>query len=90
MQTPEGFGMLLTELEKYKNTPAYQELAKQSRKRTEERGKLTRRRTDARFRLRLGRRDVKQNRDAELAKAFRTGDLAQECAATKQSTARGS
>ena len=58
-------------------------MVKQSQKRTEERTKLKRRRIDARFRLRLGRRDVKQNRDTELAKACRTGDLAQECAAAE-------
>ena len=83
MQTPEGFGLLLTELEDYKKTSAYQEMVKQSEKRTEERTKLTRQRTDARFRLKLGQRDVNQNRDTELAKSFRTGDLARECAAAE-------
>ena len=83
VQTPEGFGLLLTELEAYKKTSAYQELAKQSEKRTEERTKLKRKRTDARFRLRLGQRDVNQNRNTELAKSFQTGDLARECAAAQ-------
>ena len=76
MQTPDGFGLLLTELEDYKKSFAYQEMVKQSEKRTEER-------TDARFRLRRGQRDANQNRDTELAKSFRTGDLAMECAAAE-------
>ena len=83
MQTPEGFGLLLTELEEYKQTPAYQEMVKQSQKRTEEQTQLKRKRTDARFRLKLGQRDANQNRDTELAKSFRTGDLARECAAAE-------
>ena len=83
MQTPEGFKLLLTELEDYKNPPAYQEMVTQSEKRTEERTQLKRKRTDARFRLRRGQRDVNQNRDTELAKSFRTGDLARECAAAE-------
>ena len=84
MQTPEGFKLLLTELEDYKKTFAYQEMVKQSEKRTEERTKLERKRTDARCRLKLGQRDVNQNRDTELAKSFRTGDLARECAAAEK------
>ena len=35
MQTPEGFGALLTELEECKTTVAYREMVKQSEKRTE-------------------------------------------------------
>ena len=58
-------------------------MVKQSEKRTEERTKLKRKRTDARFRLKLGQRDANQNRDTELAKSFRTGDLARECAAAE-------
>ena len=80
MQTPEGFGLLLTVFGQYKTTLAHQEMVKQSEKRTEERTKLKRKRTDARFRFKLGQRDVNQNRDIELAKSFRTGDLARECA----------
>ena len=83
MQTPDGFGLLLTELEEYKKSVAYQEMLKQSEKRTEERTELKRKRTDARFRLRRGQRDNNQNRDTELAKSFRTGDLARECAAAE-------
>ena len=83
MQTPDGFGLLLTGLEAYKKSVAYQEMVNQSEKRTEERTKLKRKRTDARFRLRRGQRDVNQNRDTELAKSFRTGDLARECAAAE-------
>ena len=75
--------MLLTELQEFKKTVAYQEMVQQSEKRTEERTKLKRKRTDARFRLRRGQRDVNQNRDTELAKSFRTGDLARECAAAE-------
>ena len=81
MQTPEGFGALLTELEEHKQTPAYQEMVKQSEKRTEERTELKRKRTDARFRLKLGQRDINQKLDTELAKSFRAGVLARECAA---------
>ena len=44
MQTPQGFGLLLTELEDYKKTSAYQEMVKQSEQRTEERTQLTRKR----------------------------------------------
>ena len=36
MQTPEGFGLLLTGLEDYKKTDAYQEMEQQSQKRAEE------------------------------------------------------
>ena len=36
MQTLEGFGLLLTELQEVKETVAYQEMVKQSAKRTEE------------------------------------------------------
>ena len=81
MQTPQGFELLLTTLEEYKNSMGYQEMLRQSEKRTEERTKLKRKRTDARFRLKLGQRDTNQNHDTELAKSFRTGDLARECAA---------
>ena len=83
MQTPEGFGLLLTELEEYKKTLAYEEMVKQSEKRTEERTKLKRKRTDGCFRLKLGQRGTNHNRDTELAKSFRTGDLARECAAAE-------
>ena len=83
MQTPEGFRLLLTELEDYKKPPAYQEMVTQSEKRKEERTKLKRKRTDARFKLKQGQRDFKQKRDTELAKSFRTGDLARECAAAE-------
>ena len=58
-------------------------MLRQSEKRTEERTKLKRKRTDARFRLKRGQRDANQNRDTELAKSFRTGDLARECAAAE-------
>ena len=81
MQTPEGFGKLLTELEEYKKSKAYKDIVKQSENRTEERTELKRKRTDARFRLKLGQRDVNQQRDTELAKSFRTGNLARECEA---------
>ena len=83
MQTPEGFEKLLTSLEEYKTTVAYTEMVKQSEKRTEERAKLKRKRTDARFRLKLGQRDVNQKLDTELAKSFRAGVLARECAAAE-------
>ena len=83
MQTPEGFGLLLAELEEYKKTSDYQELAKQSQKMTEERTTLNRKRTYARFRLKLGQRDVNQKLDTELAKSFRAGVLARECAAAE-------
>ena len=83
MQTPEGFGLLLTGLEDYKKTDAYQKMEQQSQKRTEERTRLKRKRTDARFRLRRGQRDANQGRDTELASAFQRGDLARQCAATE-------
>ena len=83
MRTPEGLTLFLTELEEYKKTPAYQEMVTQSEKGTEERTQLKRKRTDARFRLKQGQRDFKQKRDTELAKSFRTGDLARECAAAE-------
>ena len=83
LQTPDGFVLLLTELEEHKKSVAYQKLLKQSEKRTEERTQLKRKRTDARFRLRRGQRDNNQNRDTELAKAFRSGDLARECEAAE-------
>ena len=80
LQTPEGFGLLLTELEDCKTSFAYQEMVKQSEKRAEERTKLHRKHTDARFRLRRGQRGVNQKRDTELAKSFRTDDFARACA----------
>ena len=83
MQTPQGFVLLLKELEEYKKSDRYQEMVKQSEKRTEERTKLKRMRTDARFRLKRGQREFNQNLDTELAKSFRTGDLARECAAAE-------
>ena len=83
MQTPQGLELLLTELEEYKKTSEYQEMVKQSEKRTEERTQLKRKRTDARFRLRRGERDFKQDRQTELAMFFRTGRLARECLAAE-------
>ena len=83
MRTPEGLTLFLTELEEYKKSAAYQASLRQSEKRTEERTQLKRKRTDARFRLKLGQRDANQNRDTELAKSFRTGDLTRECAAAE-------
>ena len=84
MQTPEGFKLLLTELEDYKKNSAYQEMATQSEKRTEERTQLKRKRTDARFKYKQGERDFKQKRDTELAKSFRSGELARECEAAEE------
>ena len=81
MQTPEGFGTLLTELEEYKQTPHCQEMVKQSEKITEDRTEFKGKRTDACFRLKLGQRAVNQKLDTQLAKSSRAGDLARECAA---------
>ena len=58
-------------------------MIEQCQKRTDEQTKLERKRNDARFRLKLGRRNVNENRDTQLAKAFRTGVLAQECEAAE-------
>ena len=84
MRTPEGLTLFLTELEEYKKTPAYQEMATQSEKRTEERTQLKRKRTDARFKYKQGERDFQQKRDTELAKSFRSGELARECEAAEE------
>ena len=83
MHTLEGFDLLLTYLQEMKQTVACQEMVKQSEKRTEEATRLKRKRDDARFRLRLGQRHIEQGRDTELAKRFKTGDLASECAAAE-------
>ena len=83
MQTPEGFRLLLTKLKDYKKSFAYQEMVKQSEKRTEERTMLKRKHPDACFRLKRERRDFNQKRDTELAESFKTGELHRECAAAE-------
>ena len=83
MVTLEGFELLLTEIHEFKTTSAYQDMVKQSAKRTEEATTLKRKRDKARFRLKQGQRDATQNRDTELAKCFRAGALAEECAAAE-------
>ena len=80
--------MLVTEIDKYKETKEYREIADMSRKRTAERTKLKRKRADARLRLKYGQRDANENRNTPLAKAFRTGDLAKECAAAEAKCGR--
>ena len=80
MQTLEGFELLLTEIQDFKTTSAYQEMLKQSEKRTEEATRLKRKRDHARFRLKLGWRDAMQHRDTDLAKSFKAGILTAECA----------
>ncbi len=75
--------MLLAHTQEMKQTPAYQEMVKQSEQRTEEATRLNRMRYDARFRLKLGQRHMKAGHDTELAKRCRTGGLASECAAAE-------
>ena len=58
-------------------------MVQQFQKKTEEQTNLKRKCNDARFRLEVGRRNVNENRDTQLAKAFRTGVLAQECEAAE-------
>ena len=74
---------VVTEIQDFKTTSAYQEMVKQSAKRTEEATRLKRKRDHACFRLKLGQRDAKQHRDTDLAKSFIAGTLMAECAAAE-------
>ena len=55
----------------------------QSEKRTEQATQLKRKRDHARFQLRKGKRHAAADRDTELAAEFKSGALAQKCAAAE-------
>ena len=79
----DDFRLLLTKLREMKQTDAYQNLVKMSKKRTEEATRLKLERNDARLRLRQGKRDADGHRDTPLAKKYKSGELAKTCAAAE-------
>ena len=83
MQTVDGFRLLLSALHEHKKTDAYQNLVEQSKKRSEEAMELKRKRDDVRFQLRRGKRHDEAQQDTELAKKYRTGELADICEAAE-------
>ena len=83
MQTVDGFRLLLSALHEHKQTDAYQNLVEQSKKRSEEAMELKRKRDDVRFQLRRGKRHDEAQQDTELAKKYRTGELADICEAAE-------
>ena len=84
MKTLEGLHLLLTEIEEFKKTNEYQQIVKQSAKRTEQATELKRKRNDARFKLRRGEREVNEGRETALAKHYKTGKLSKESADAEQ------
>ena len=83
MQTREGIENVITQIEAFKESKEYREIADHSRETKEQRTRLKRKRADARLRLKRGQRDANENRNTAFAKAFRTGELARECAAAE-------
>ena len=77
MRTLDGLHVLLESLQEIKMTGAYQDLKRQSEKRTEQATQLQRKRDHARFELRKGKRHAAADHDTELAAEFKSGALAQ-------------